>query len=274
MQLLVHQSCTTLFPTRSTGNAPCKKFHGPNGPPSPASACFETDSTTDAGVGDASPFFISLTTDTERPSPSRSKPTKRRRTKTPWYEKARYQRSRCEKRLKPNQVAGLHDADHHARCIGLPLNVFLSVNWKYTTVGNDDLRDLFRAACKRMDAFCRRKGFSPAWIYVHEAPDGRANTHYLIHVPQKHRSAFIEKLRGWFEAIDPAAIDAQRRHWRRGPDKRLAYMCKGTDIVTASRMGGRAKRQGDIGFKRCGTTVNIGPKARARFHPKPLDAAS
>jgi hypothetical protein len=116
-----------------------------------------------------------------------------------------------------------------------------------------------------MDAFCRRRGFSSTWLYVHEAPEGKANTHFLVHVPKRNQKAFESKLPGWFEATDAAAIDVQPRHWRAGPDKRLVYMCKGTDIVTASRIGGRAKRQGDIPFKRCGTTVNIGPAARARF---------
>jgi hypothetical protein len=124
---------------------------------------------------------------------------------------------------------------------------------------------LFRAACKRMDAFCRRRGFPPTWIYVHEAPQGKANTHFLIHVPKRHQKGFFSHLPNWFGATGGTAIDIQQRNWRPGPDRRLQYMTKGTDAVTASRIGGRAKRQGDIRFKRCGTTINIGPAARARF---------
>jgi len=189
----------------------------------------------------------------------------RRRPKTPWYQKALYRRSRCNERLKPCQIVALHDADYHARLIGLPLNLFVTIGWKYTSVGIGDIRPLFQAVWKRMDAFCRRRGFSPTWLYVHEAPDGKANTHFLTHVPKRHQKAFASQLSGWFEATDEAAINVQPRHRRPGPDTRLAYMCKGTDIVTASRNGGRAKRQGTIAFKRCGTTGNIGPAARARF---------
>jgi hypothetical protein len=188
-----------------------------------------------------------------------------RRCKTPWQEKAQYQRDRCVKRLKPCQVAALHEADYHARCISLPLNLFLTVRWQHTIPGNNDYLRLFQAAWKRMDAFCHRRAFKPTWLYVHEAPDGKANTHFLIHVPERNQNAFTSQLNGWFEATDDAAIDVQPRHCRPGSDTRLIYMCKGTDAITASRIGGRAKRQGDIRFKRCGTTANIGPAARARF---------
>jgi len=250
----------------------CKKLHAQNGVQLPASSCFERSSTGDTGTDADHSLLYSLS----QPKNTLSKPTRqhprklkkqrvRRRYKTPWYEKAQYQRNRCVKRLKPCQIVALREADYQARCIGLPLNLFVTIRWKHTTIGNDNFLRLFQAACKRMDAFCRRRGFSPTWIYVHEAPDGKANTHFLIHVPRRHQKAFEAKLPVWFEATDESAIDVQPRHRRTGPDKRLAYMCKGTDIVTASRNGGRAKRQGTIAFKRCGTTGNIGPAARARF---------
>jgi hypothetical protein len=153
----------------------------------------------------------------------------------------------------------------NARRIGQPLNLFVTIRWRHTTIGNDGYLPLFQRACKRMDAFCRRRGFRPTWLYVNERPDGKANTHFLVHVPKHNQEAFRSKLPDWFEAVDKAAVDVQQRHRRPGPDKRLAYMCKGTDVVTASRIGCRAKRQGIIPFKRCGTTKNIGPSARARF---------
>ena len=250
----------------------CKKLHARNGDQFLASNCYAKGSTDDTGTDTDQSLFNSLTQSrisASKPNKQRPRNPKkqraRQRPKTLWYEKVQYQRRRCNERLKPCQITALHDADYHARCISLPLNLFLTVRWQHTAIGPDDYLPLFQAACKRMDAFCRRRGFRPTWLYVHEAPDGKANTHFLVHVPRRHQSAFKENFPDWFEATDEDAIDLQVRHWRGGPDKRLAYMCKGTDIVTASRIGGRAKRQGDIPFKRCGTTGNIGPAARARF---------
>lgn len=250
----------------------CKKLHGKNRDQLPASACFARSSTDDPGTDTDYSLFNSLSqSNISASKPTRQRPRKpkkqraRRRPKTPWYEKVQYQRNRCIERLKPCQIVAMHEADYHARCIGLPTNLFLTIRWQHTTIGNDNFLTLFQAACKRMDAFSRRRGFPSTWLYVHEAPEGKANTHFLVHVPKRHQKAFESKLPDWFEAKDDAAMDVQSRNRRPGPDKRLVYMCKGTDIVTASRNGGRAKRQGDIPFKRCGTTGNIGPAARARF---------
>jgi hypothetical protein len=47
----------------------------------------------------------------------------------------------------------------------------------------------------------------------------------------------------------------------------MAYLCKGTDIVTHSKLHGprhiKARKQGIITWKRCGTTQNLGISARA-----------
>ena len=48
----------------------------------------------------------------------------------------------------------------------------------------------------------------------------------------------------------------------------MAYLCKGTDIVTHAKIRGprtiKARVQGIIPWKRCGTTQNIGKSAREK----------
>ena len=52
-----------------------------------------------------------------------------------WQKKARYQRSRCPKRLRPWQIENLFEADYFARSIELPLNTFVTVSWQNTDQG-------------------------------------------------------------------------------------------------------------------------------------------
>jgi hypothetical protein len=48
----------------------------------------------------------------------------------------------------------------------------------------------------------------------------------------------------------------------------IAYLCKGTDVVTHAKIRGprnmKARKQGVIPWKRCGTTQNIGKSAREK----------
>jgi hypothetical protein len=176
-------------------------------------------------------------------------------------------------KLKPWQVADLHLADAHASRIGAPLNTFITVAWFLTETGDLDAA-AFQRGNKRMAQWLRDKGATPAYIYAHENPasklgDAIPNTHLLVHVPTKHKSAFKAKLPGWFGAtLDGATkVEPRTRRGYKGPD-RLQYMAKGADNFTCRRHGGYRKPggQGVVWIKRSGVSQNLGQKARDSFY--------
>jgi len=183
-----------------------------------------------------------------------------------WHRKSCYQRGRCCERLRPWQVDGLFEADSFARTIGLPLNTFLTISWTDTSHGGTDISRRFGRATKAMGEWLRRRSIEPSWVFVHENPGGtRPNAHMLIHIPGNLLCQFQEAASRWFDAM----VDGVHVRKRRGPrDHCLRYMVKGTDLMTAKRVGARARNQGGIDFKRCGWTENLGLTARER-HLRP-----
>lgn len=190
--------------------------------------------------------------------PARRSPSRARRRA--WQKKARYQRSRCPKRLRPWQIENLFEANHFAGCIGLPLNTFVSVSWQNTHQGSEDIPGRFQRATKAMGQWFRRKNCPATWIFVHENPgNSRPNCHLLVHVPGGHLDSFKEMAPKWFDGSEGGV----HIRMRNGPqDRCLSYMVKGTDLITAHRYGANARNQGVINFKRCGWTQNLGSAAR------------
>jgi hypothetical protein len=185
------------------------------------------------------------------------KPRKRKPgPRVAWYEQTRYQRARCIERLKPNQVASLSTADAFARWIGRPLNCFVTVKFLETV----DARPAFETAIDRLSKWHRRWGGEWFAIHVWEAIGGY-HVHIACHRP-KQSNVIDAAIRHAFEGHD---VDIRKRVAGQGM---LAYLCKGTDVVTHARLRGtssiRAKRQGIIPWKRCGTTQNIGKAAQTR----------
>lgn len=176
-------------------------------------------------------------------------------------------------KLKPWQVDDLHLADAHASRIGAPLNTFITVAWLLTAKGDLDAK-AFQSGTKRMAQWLRDKDATPAYVYAHENPlskpgDAIPNTHLLVHVPTKHKSAFKAKLPDWFSAtLDGATkVEPRTRRGYKGPD-RLQYMAKGADNFTCRRHGGYRKPggQGVVWIKRSGVSQNLGQKARDAFN--------
>lgn len=190
--------------------------------------------------------------------PARRNPSRARRRA--WQRKARYQRSRCPKRLRPCQVDGLFEADSFARSIGMPLNTFVTVSWQNTREGSADIQRRFQQATKAMGEWFRRRYCPATWIFVHENPgNSRPNCHILVHVPRGHLASFKVMAPKCFDALD-GGVDVRTRNGAQ--DRCLSYMVKGTDMITAHRHGARARKQGIIDFKRCGWTQNLGLAAR------------
>ena len=192
------------------------------------------------------------------PAPKR----KRGRPKKHWYHRVEFHRSKCINRLKPRQVAELNVADKFAHRCGMPLDTFVTINWQLTSVLTADIPAHMRRALDAFRHWCERKSIKPAWLYVHEAPSGRFNTHILCHIGSGLRGDLTLAAQSWFKACCPNAVLVEPRRYPGHKDTRLQYMTKGTDQLTASRYHGHAKPQGDIPFRRCGTSRNLGRAAQ------------
>lgn len=176
--------------------------------------------------------------------------------RTPWQNRVRYNRAKCEKRLKPSQIENLAAADMFARWLGTPLNRFVTIHFH----GQPDPKRNFEAAIARLSKWHRRWGGEWVAIHVWEATGG-FHVHFACHCP-KNSDAVHAAIKIAFAGCD---IDIRARTRGQGM---MAYLCKGTDVVSHARIRGprtiKARKQGIIAWKRCGTTQNIGRRARER----------
>jgi hypothetical protein len=180
---------------------------------------------------------------------------KKRGPKTPWHKSAAYNRARCLKRLKRVQVENLAAADSFATLSGTSLNGWLTIKFASSDLAQAE----FQAGRKRLGEWFRRNGGELIWVYAWEAIGGN-HMHALLHIPAGVWQLAHKAIATAFDGHD---VLLKRR--TRGPDA-VAYLCKGTDWATHKQLarGSRivAKRQGVIGWKRCGTSESIGLKAR------------
>ncbi len=177
--------------------------------------------------------------------------------KTPWQKRVRYNRARCLERLKPSQIQNLTEADFFSRSINAPLNGFLTI--KFSERGHPLCE--FQAGTKRLAQWHRRWGGELRMLYVWEAV-GSHHLHALLHVPRGGWQLLRQTICTSF-----ARHDVLLKHRFAGPDM-LAYIAKGTDWVTHWKLGSskiKAKAQGIITWKRCGTTANIGHATRKKL---------
>jgi hypothetical protein len=180
---------------------------------------------------------------------------RKRGPKTALHKRVGYNRARCVERLKPGQVENICAADSFATLSGTGLNGWLTIKFASTEIALAD----FQSGSKRLSEWFRRSGGNLTWIYIWEAIGGN-HVHALVHIPCGVWQDVKDAIAAAFDGHD-----AFLKHRTRGPDA-LAYLCKGTDWATHKQLarGSRivAKRQGVIGWKRCGTSESIGLKAR------------
>lgn len=173
--------------------------------------------------------------------------------------------------LKPWQIRMLHEADAVAARLGLPLNMFVTINYHATFAGGAAMASTFKRAMKRMGQWFLDHGLPFAYIYVHENPgDAKPNSHLLVHMPPRLIRAFTAKVSDWFDALDGGVKveprnDAQRR--AQGKTTRLQYVGKGAPGLACRCYGGhRAKGgQGPIHIKRAGVAQCLQVKAAREF---------
>ena len=181
----------------------------------------------------------------------------KRGPKTAWQNRVRYNRAKCKERLKPCQIQNLTAADAFASFNGKLLNCFLTI--KFSEIA--ELLQAFCAGTKRLSQWHRRCGGVLHWIYIWEAIGG-FHVHALVHVPRGLWTDFLNAT-----VLAFAGHDVLLKHRSAGPSA-MAYLCKGTDLVTHWKLRGTSrissKKQGRVTWKRCGCSENIGRKARER----------
>ena len=158
--------------------------------------------------------------------------------------------------MKPNQIQNLSAADAFARWQQRPLNTFVTIRFLETV----NAKRCFEQAIDRLSKWHVRWGGEWSAIHVWEAIGG-LHVHLACHCP-KNASAVHDAIHAAF-----AGHDVHITNRKRGQGM-MAYLCKGTDMVTHSRLHGprhiKARAQGVILWKRCGTTQNIGKAARVK----------
>ncbi|MCM3420550.1 hypothetical protein [Sphingopyxis alaskensis] len=186
--------------------------------------------------------------------------------------------------LNGNQVANLIHAARHATAIGLPLNRMITIHWEAAGVALDHMAT---ATGKYLDLFTkalRRWGSAAAWLWVHEGGAGKGgHCHMLIHVPESLVAKVSGSQKKWLRritglpyrkgVIKSKPVGGLLGLETRNPDLHavnletvVGYLLKGADSDAIAEFElQRIEAGGRIVGKRCGTSQNIGPKARAAW---------
>ena len=195
---------------------------------------------------------------------------------------ARNRGDRESNALTAAQIANLKAAERHAATIGLPFTRMISIHWEAAGM---PLAGMAKATGRFVDLLTRwlkRKGHRTAGLWVHEncGPKG-GHGHMLAHVPPDCVKALTGQLRGWLRLITGQPYRARVIHSKPiggrlgletgNPDLHannleaaLGYVLKGASPEAASQFAlARLEPGGRVIGKRCGTSQNIGAKARA-----------
>lgn len=197
---------------------------------------------------------------------------------------ARNRADRESHALKPAQIANLRAAERHAEKIGLPLTRMITIHWEAAGV---TLEGMANATGKFLDLLTKtldRHGSATAWVRVHEGGDGKGgHCHLLVHVPAELVPIVTRLQIRWLRSITGNAYRARVIHsdpiggrlglekgnpdlHRANLDAALAYVLKGANEEAASQFGlERVEPGGRVIGKRCGTSQNIGAKARREW---------
>ena len=183
--------------------------------------------------------------------------------------------------LTAAQVANLEAAERHARAIGLPFTRMITIHWQAAGVA---LADMVKATGRFLDlltkALARHKS-KTAWLWTLENGDRKgSHCHLLVHVPAALVSILTRLQKGWLRRITGKPY--RKRVIRSEPiggwlgleignpellatnvAATLSYILKGANAAAAKQFGlERLEAGGRIIGKRCGTSQNIGAKAR------------
>lgn len=194
---------------------------------------------------------------------------------------ARNRADRQSQALNAGQIGNLLAAAAHAIRIDLPLNRMVTIHWEAAGV---PLEGMAKATGHFLDLVAKtiaRHGYRTAWLWVHENGAGKGgHCHALIHVPPKLAPIIAKRQRGWLRTITGRPYVARgirsrpisgslgraggdTTHYQENLKVALGYLVKCADPEAVRRF--RLVRVEDGGLvigKRCGTSQNIGAKAR------------
>ena len=194
---------------------------------------------------------------------------------------ARNRASRESHALTVAQIANLRAAERHANKIGLPFTRMISIHWEAAAVPLAGMAKATGRFTGLMTKALARHGSGTAWLWTHEncGPKG-GHCHLLAHVPATLVPVITGLQLGWLRRITGKPYRARVIHSKPiggrlgletgNPDllainleAALAYVLKGASPEAASHFAlERLEPGGRVIGKRCGTSQNIGAKAR------------
>ncbi|NML94968.1 hypothetical protein [Novosphingobium olei] len=198
---------------------------------------------------------------------------------------ARNRADRESHALTAAQIGNLKAAERHAEKIGLPFTRMISIHWQAAGV---PLAGMAKATYRFTDLLTKalaRHGSRTAWLWTHENVPGNTHDkgghcHLLIHVPADLVPIVTALQRGWLRRITGQPYRARVIHSKPiggrlgletgNPDLHainlgaaLTYVLKGASHDAAQQFNlERLEPGGRVIGKRCGTSQNIGAKAR------------
>lgn len=194
---------------------------------------------------------------------------------------ARNRADRESHALTVAQIANLKAAERHSRKLGLPFTRMLTIHWEGAGVPLAGMAKATGHLTDLLGKLLKRRGFQAAWLWVHENGDGKGgHCHLLAHVPAELVPTLSRLQLGWLRRITGRPYRARVIHSKpiggrlgleagnpelhaANLESALAYILKGASPEAASQLGlERLEAGGRIIGKRCGTSQNIGTKAR------------
>lgn len=160
-----------------------------------------------------------------------------------------------------------------ADAIGRSLNTYVTINfWELGSTSETIFWDFAKLRSEwflRWSRYAPRKAGSkngiPTWTYVHEAPEGRAHTHWMVHISPDNRERFETALmrqliKQFGQNLPQGAVHVQDVH--NGEGLKL-YLAKGLQDIWAELWGIEHEDMGTITHRRADTSRNLGPSVRA-----------
>ncbi|HQS96359.1 MAG: hypothetical protein B7X90_02850 [Novosphingobium sp. 17-62-19] len=188
---------------------------------------------------------------------------------------------RESRRLTTDQVGKLMAAAKHADAIGLPLTRFITIHWASAGVVLDEMVKATGRFIDLLAKALKRYGSETAWLYVHEGREREGgHCHLLAHVPARLVAAVSKLQKGWLHRITGRTYrkgvicskpigGRLRLEWSNPAlfaanfETVFKYLLKGVNEESAELFDIHStKPTGRIMGKRCGTSQNIGAKAR------------
>lgn len=173
--------------------------------------------------------------------------------------------------IKRRPAVNVHHAQRYSEMIGLPLRIFVTINFTLIGVPAGMAVQVFRKILTQRFApwlrrcAANRRVVAPTYVWVMEAASSHLAVHWLLHVPPELLKTFRAKLLSWLSAasdhgaLAPRAVKFQDVYSVIGMRR---YMLKGTDPAWAKHLGVTHVPQGIVIGKRSGFSKNLGPTAR------------